>query len=159
MGCMAIRNIVGFTEYWCDGMTDDIDEWIDKKYGKVDLSGKKNYTHIFNAILKDKKAFMQGYNLIKKSLTIQGKPKRDMTLFEYMYHLNFALGSSVNLDTIPLPPYLHRELGKTGKDMMYGGSLDRNADRAVFTFSGEKPIPKNPEIQKPKVKFNPYAGL
>jgi hypothetical protein len=158
---MPIRKIAGFTELWGDDPSDGLGDWIEAKYGNVNLDNPKIGKGILEKILKNKSVFMQGYNKVKKNYHAEGEPKRDMTLYEYMFHLHFVLrlGNTVNLDTIPLPPYLHRALGKSGKFLMYGGMTNRSADRSIFTITGDNPITKNPERQKPKPKFNPYEGL
>lgn len=161
MGCMPIRKIAGFTELWCDDPSDGLGDWIEAKYGNVDLDNPKIGKGILEKILKNKSVFMQGYNKVKKNYYAEGESKRDMTLYEYMFHLHFVLrlGNTVNLDTVPLPQYLHRVLGKPGKFLMYGGTTNSSAERSIFTFTGDKTTRKIPELQKPKPRFNPYNGL
>jgi hypothetical protein len=161
MGCMAIRKTQGFTELWCDDPSDVLGDWIEAKYGNVDLDNPKIGKGILEKILKNKSVFMQGYNKVKKNYHKEGEPKRDMTLYEYMFHLHFVLrlGNTVNLDTVPLPPYLHRVIGKPGKFLMYGGSTNSSADRAVFSFHPPKEQEQKSDIKPKTKKFNPYDGL
>lgn len=95
MGCMTIRTTKGFTELWCDGEQDVIDDWIEKRFGKVDVYNEKKCREIFYKIIHNKTLFNQGYNKVKKNFHAEGEPKRDMTLYEFIYHLNFGLGTPV----------------------------------------------------------------
>ena len=161
MGCMAIRKSQGFTELWCDDPSDVLGEWIEDKFGYTakDLDNPVKSKKIFYKILNNKSVFMQGYNKVKKNFYAEGEPKRDMTLFEYIFHLHFVLGLGVhvNLDTTPLPAYLHRTLGKSGKCLMYGG-MGRPADRSVFTIGKPgKVVEKPADTKKQKPGYNPFA--
>jgi hypothetical protein len=160
---MPIRKTQGFTELWCDDPSDVLGEWIQKKFGYTtkDLDNHIKSKVIFYKILNHKSVFIQGYNKVKQNYHKEGEPKRDMTLFEYIFHLHFVLGlgDKVNLDTTPLPPYIHRTIGKSGNFLMYGGTTNSSTERSVFTFTSDKTITKNPEQQKPKPTFNPYEGL
>lgn len=104
MGCMAIRKTKGFTERWCDGEQDVIDDWIEKKFGKIEIldneRNEQKRKDIFYKILHNKTLFNQGYNLVKKDFHAEGEPKRNMTEYEFIYHLNFGLGTPVR-DELP----------------------------------------------------------
>jgi hypothetical protein len=160
MGCMAIRKTQGFTELWCDEPSDALGDWTREKFGEYNFDDKAQCKDIFFKILNNKALFMKGYNLVKKNFHAEGEPKRDMTLYEYIFHLTFVLGLEINIDTFPLPRYLYRELGKSGKFLMYGGSTNSAANRAVFSFHPTKETEvKSKTTQKPAKKYNPFKGV
>lgn len=160
MGCMLIRKTQGFTELWCDDPSDGLGDWIQEKFGKLDLDHKTLCKEIFFKILNNKALFIRGYNLVKKNFHAEGEPKRDMTLFEYIYHLNFVLGSVIDIDKFPLPGYLHRNLGKSHKENWVKVGFMARDDRSVFSFNSQKePELKSNTVQKPTKKYNPLNGL
>jgi hypothetical protein len=160
MGCMAIRKTQGFTELWCDEPSDALGDWTREKFGEYDLDNQTKCKEIFSKIMNNKALFMKGYNLVKKNFHAEGEPKRDMTLFEYIFHLTFVLGSVMDVDTFMLPRYLYRTLGKSHKeDWMKVGMMAKD-DRAVFSFHPLKETEvKSKTAQKPVKKYNPFKGV
>ena len=158
MGCMAIRKSEGFTELWCDEPSDVLGDWLREMYGEYDLDNETKCKTIFYKVLNSKALFLKGYNKVKKNFHAQGEPKRDMTLFEYIYHLNFVLGSIVNIDKLKVPPYLEMDIKKqTG--IPHITAVYRGNETAKFTFRqpGNKVTEKSPVIKKQK--YNPYEGF
>ena len=69
MGCWYHHNMKNLVtkNLVCDGTCDVIDDWIDKTFGRFNVTeDAKRGREIFNKITGDKKAFMSLYNKVRK---------------------------------------------------------------------------------------------
>jgi len=142
MGCWYHHNMKNLVtkNLVCDGTCDVIDDWIDKTFGRFNVTeDAKRGREIFNKITGDKKAFMSLYNKVRKKFIRIESPEtkiidrensellyelrsgkitksqydklmievdkkenyRDMTVREFVCHLEFCTGSYENNIKIP----------------------------------------------------------
>lgn len=116
MGSIIIRKNKenGFTEFWDDGTQDEIDDWLEKEFGTKtrNLDDTKQSKLIYTTIIVNKPLFNRGYNKVKKYHYLTNEPKREMTIHEYLYHLNFGLGTPFDSDNPPYPSFVKQPATK-----------------------------------------------